>query len=85
MTGFIAAAAIAIAATLLLLLRPFFWRGAERAATSHKQLNAAIYRDQIAELERDRKEGTLEEDDYQKARTELQRRVIEDGAVEDVA
>ncbi|MBI4986311.1 MAG: c-type cytochrome biogenesis protein CcmI [Rhodocyclales bacterium] len=85
MTGFFAAAAVAVAATLLLLLRPFFWRRAERAATSHKQLNAAIYRDQIAELARDRADGTLSEDDYRKAQAELQRRVLEDGSAEESA
>jgi cytochrome c-type biogenesis protein CcmH len=80
MTGFIVAVLLAIAATLLLLLRPLIWRGREAAATaSHRQLNAAIYRDQFVELERDRAEGTLGEEDYQQARAELQRRVLEDG------
>lgn len=80
MTGFIVAVLLAIAATLLLLLRPLIWRGRAAAATaSHRQLNAAIYRDQFAELDRDRAEGTLGEEDYQQARTELQRRVLEDG------
>jgi len=82
MTGFIAAAALATAITLLLLLRPFLWRS-RAATTTHKQLNAAIYRDQIAELERDRSEGTLGEDDYQQAHMELQRRVLEDGEIGD--
>jgi cytochrome c-type biogenesis protein CcmH len=80
MTGFIVAVLLAIAATLVLLLRPLIWRGGEAAASaSHRQLNAAIYRDQFAELERDRAEGTLAEEDYQQAHTELQRRVLEDG------
>lgn len=81
MTGFIAAAALATVLTLLLLLRPFFWRRGDTATTtSHQQLNAAIYRDQIAELERDRSEGALSEDDYRQARMELQRRALDDGA-----
>lgn len=83
MTGFIVAILLAIAATLLLLLRPLIWRGGQAAAAaSHRQLNAAIYRDQFAELERDRAEGTLGEDDYRQARTELQRRMLEDGEEE---
>lgn len=79
MTGFIVAVLLAIATTLLLLLRPLIWRGNAAATASHRQLNAAIYRDQFAELERDRAEGTLGEEDYQQARMELQRRVLEDG------
>lgn len=79
MTGFFIGAALALAITLLLLLRPYLWQGRQAATASHRQLNAAIYRDQFAELERDRAEGTLGEDDYQQARQELQRRVLEDG------
>ena len=84
MTGFLVGAALAVAITLLLLLRPFLWRRAQAATASHRQLNAAIYRDQFVELERDRNEGILGEDDYRQARVELQRRVLED-AQEDEA
>ncbi len=85
MTGFLAAAALAVALTLLLLLRPFLWRKAAPAAATHRQLNAAIYRDQFAELENDRAEGTLIEEDYRQARAELQRRVLDDAQDETVA
>jgi cytochrome c-type biogenesis protein CcmH len=85
MTGFIVAAALAVVLVLVLLLRPFLWKTAGAANASHRQLNAAIYRDQFVELERDRAEGTLGEDDYAQARAELQRRVLEDGADEEVA
>ena len=79
MTAFLIAVLVAVAATLLLLLRPLIWRRGSVAGASHRQLNAAIYRDEFAELERDRAEGMLAEADYQQARTELQRRVLEDG------
>lgn len=79
MTGFLLAALVAVAVTLVLLLRPLIWRRqATVVAASHRQLNAAIYRDQFAELERDRNEGTLGADDYQQAHAELQRRVLDD-------
>jgi cytochrome c-type biogenesis protein CcmH len=84
MTGFLIGAVVALLATLLLLLRPFLWQRA-RATASHRQLNAAIYRDQLAEIERDRAAGTLAEEDYATAREELQRRVLEDGQAEDTA
>ncbi len=82
MTGFLIGAAAALLATLLLLLRPFLWQRA-RATASHRQLNAAIYRDQMAELQRDRDAGTLADEDYAMAREELQRRVLEDGQGEE--
>jgi len=85
MTGFLIAVLAAVAVTLLLVLRPLIWRRGSAAAASHKQLNAAIYRDQFAELDRDRTEGTLADEDYQQARMELQRRVLEDGQEDEVA
>lgn len=77
MALFFAAAALAVVLTLFLLLRPFLWKP-RGAAVTHQQLNAAIYRDQFAELDRDRAEGALGEEDYRQARSELQRRVLED-------
>lgn len=80
MTGFVAGAVVAVLLTLALLLRPLLGQRAQTAATaSHRQLNAAIHRDQMAELERDRAEGTLSDEDYAQARSELQRRVLEEG------
>jgi len=86
MTGFMIGAALMVGATLLLLLLPFRRRrpvsptgiSSGHADFSRQQLNAAIYRDQFAELERDRAEGALAQDDYEVARGELQRRLLED-------
>lgn len=84
MTGFVIGSLLLIVATLALLLRPFF-RRTTSADFSRQELNAAIYRDQFAELERDRDEGALSQDDYTQARAELQRRLIEDSATSDPA
>lgn len=84
MTAFLIAVLLAIAVTLVLLLRPLIWRRGPAAGASHRQLNAAIYRDEFAELERDRAEGMLAEEDYQQARTELQRRVLEEGQDDEI-
>jgi cytochrome c-type biogenesis protein CcmH len=80
MTGFMIGAALMLVATLLLLLLPFRRRRPAGADFSRQQLNAAIYRDQFAELERDRAEGALAQDDYDVARGELQRRLLEDSS-----
>jgi len=84
MTGFIVAAAAAVAIALVLLMRPFF-RRLDKGETSRAQYNAAIYRDQFAKLEQDLAEGTLAADDYAQARQELQRRVLEDNRTEETA
>jgi len=77
MTGFVIGAALLVGLTLILLLLPFRRRPAS-AEYSRQQLNAAIYRDQLAELERDRNQGILAQADYDQARAELQRRLLED-------
>ena len=78
MMGFAIGAALMVIAALLLLLLPFRRRHPASADFSRQQLNTAIYRDQFAELERDRAEGALAQDDYDVARGELQRRLLED-------
>jgi cytochrome c-type biogenesis protein CcmH len=40
--------------------------------------NVAVYREQLAELERDRQQGELSESEYTHARDELSRRLLED-------
>jgi cytochrome c-type biogenesis protein CcmH len=82
MTTFLIAAALVLAASLALLARPW-WRRAGSGRTSRRDLNKSIYRDQLAELDSDRASGQLAEADYQAARAEIQRRLIEDAALED--
>lgn len=82
MTGFLIGAAVAVVLALALLLRPFL-RTSAGGQLSQRQLNAAIFRDQLAKLEQDMAEGTLAKDDYTQARAELQRRALEDTREED--
>jgi cytochrome c-type biogenesis protein CcmH len=77
MTGFWMVVALAMVLVLALLFRPF-WLKASAAGVSRRQLNAAIYREQMERLERDRVENMITEADYAQARAELQRRVIDD-------
>jgi cytochrome c-type biogenesis protein CcmH len=84
MNGFLVAAAVTVLVVLVLLMRPFFRRMAP-GATSRKELNSAIYREQFAKLEQDLAEGMIAKDDYAQARAELQRRLLEEVQVEEAA
>lgn len=77
MIGFLATGALALVLVLVLLFRPFLFKKSD-AHVSRRQLNAAIYRDQIARLEQDRADNMIAEAGYLQARAELQRRVIDD-------
>jgi cytochrome c-type biogenesis protein CcmH len=78
MTVFLIAAAILVALTLLLLLPPLLRQRAPGAEATRNAINAGIYRDQLAELERDFAAGGLNPADYEESRRELQRRLLED-------
>lgn len=76
---FLLVAALLLAVVLALMLRPLTRRfGGARRAASRRALNAAIYRDQFAELEHDRAAGTLGEVDFNQAQTELAHRLLHD-------
>ncbi|MBL8487080.1 MAG: c-type cytochrome biogenesis protein CcmI [Rhodocyclaceae bacterium] len=81
MIGFLVAAAVLVAAVLA-------WLGASRrratATASRDAINAAIYRDQLAELDRDRDSGALAAADWEQARDEIRRRLLEDGGADAV-
>jgi len=81
--SFLAAAAVMALVVLAWLLRPLLRRAQGATSASRQILNTAIYRDQLAELERDRAEGSLAESDFEQARVELQRRLLEDASVAD--
>lgn len=65
------------ALALAMLLRPLLARGRDDAV-SRRAANLAIYRDQARELEADLAAGTLARADYERARAELEARVLED-------
>lgn len=83
MTGFILGAALAVLLALALLLRPFLRGNRAAPALSQRQLNAAIYREQAARLDQDLADDAIGAADHAQARTELQRRVLQDTAQED--
>lgn len=81
MSGFLIGAFLVTLVAIALIVWPFLRRPAS-ADFSRRQLNTAIYRDQLAELERDRSEGSLSQADFEQAQAELQRRMLEDTADE---
>jgi len=65
------------AAALVLLVRPLLSRR-EGQGISRSAANLSIYRDQLRELEADLAAGTLAGGDYDRARRELETRLLED-------
>lgn len=76
------AAGILLGVAIAILSWPLLRRRRSLAA-SRRGINAAIYRDEMAELEKDRQTSALSAEDYQIAREELERRVLEDTAESD--
>lgn len=77
MTTFLIAAALLTLGGLVFVLWPLL-RPAAGARATAQAANLSIYRDQFAELERDLKLGTLDSSQYESARGELERRLLEE-------
>jgi cytochrome c-type biogenesis protein CcmH len=74
--------AAVLAAIVVLLLVRTLWRGAQIVGQAERSaVNVAVYRDQLAELERDRKAGVLSDEHFDQAKRELQKRVLEEAGV----
>jgi len=82
MTAFWIVAALAVALALAFVLAPLLrWRRAH-AEASREAANAAIYREQIAELEADMQRGALTQEEFARASNEIERRIVAEHAVE---
>ncbi|WP_303783754.1 c-type cytochrome biogenesis protein CcmI [Azovibrio restrictus] len=85
MITFILAALALLAVTAFLLLPPLL-RSRERNTSTQASLNEqqeanlAILRTQLAELESEQQQGQIQPEDFQQAREELQRRILEESA-----
>ena len=78
MTGFILAAALLALIVLAILLPPLLRTPKTANTVDRQEANLEIFRDQLSELEHDRHQGTLAEADFAQARSELQRRLLEE-------
>jgi cytochrome c-type biogenesis protein CcmH len=74
MTGLWIAVAVMIAGTLGAVLLPFVRQ--PKPAPARAEFDAAVYRDQIREVDRDAERGLLGEERAEAARTEIQRRLL---------
>ena len=75
---FISALALSALAAAFIVVP--LWRKPRDSAVEidRKAANLGIFRDQLAELEREKAEGSLAEADFEQARSELQRRLLEE-------
>ena len=76
-------ALFAVTALLFVILPLLAYR--PRVRSSRRDANLAIYRDQLRETNADFAAGTLSAEQHEKARRELQARLLEDMAVDDAA
>lgn len=79
-SDFVLVAVLLLVVVLAIILRPLLRgvAGDAPSAADRRAANLAIYRDQLAELECDRAEGSLAEADFVAARSELQRRLLDE-------
>jgi cytochrome c-type biogenesis protein CcmH len=77
---FIAIAAAMIAGALAWVLPPLLRRRELKQGPARRQTNLAVLRDQQAELDADLERGIITRGHYERARSELERRVLEETA-----
>jgi cytochrome c-type biogenesis protein CcmH len=82
MTSFLIPAFLLLVLVLVLLLRPFIFP-ATVEATSRRQMNAAIYREELEKLEAERLAGSMNSSDYEIAHAEMRQRLFQDTNEED--
>lgn len=84
MTMFLIVGGLLIAGALLFIVPPLL-RNPSTQRVSHKAVNITLYRDQLEELDADLRSGTLSTEHYEKAKHELEARLLEDVESEDTA
>ncbi len=77
MTSFLISAILLLILVLVLLLRPFFFPTKE-LDTSRRQMNAAIYREELDKLELERMSGAIDTESYDQAHAEMRQRLFQD-------
>ena len=65
-------------AAMLFVLPPLLSSKATDKTIEHGELNVSVYKDQLAELERDHQTGTITPDYYERTKNEIERRLLQD-------
>ena len=84
MTTFLIISGLLIAGALLFIVPPLL-RNPSAQRVSHKAVNITLYRDQIGELDVDLQSATLSAEHHEKAKRELEARLLEDVGSDDPA
>ena len=82
MITFYIAAIVLVLLVLAALFRPFFWKTTVHHA-SRQQLNAAIYKEEIAKLEKERSEALIDGATYEISHAEMRQRLFQDTSEDD--
>ena len=77
MTSFLILATLMVLVAVAFIAVPLL-RSGKSAAQAHDSANVAIYQDQINELNNDLASGTLSQEEFDHARNELERRLLQD-------
>jgi len=77
-TLFWVAAVVCVAIALAFVLPPLLRKREVTAKAARRDINIAVYRDQMKEMEADRANSLLSEEQYQISKTELEARLAED-------
>jgi cytochrome c-type biogenesis protein CcmH len=77
MKAFLLASFALVGLTLLVVFVPVV-RNRMRAVASRDQAVISVYRDQLAELDRDVRSGILDQEAFRRSREEIERRLLED-------
>jgi cytochrome c-type biogenesis protein CcmH len=82
MITFYIAALVLVLLVLVALFRPFLWKS-NRAHASRQQLNAAIYKEELVKLEKERADGLIDAVTYEMSHAEIRQRLFQDTSEDD--
>lgn len=82
MVSFFIAAFLLLVLVFILLLRPLLFAG-KISETSRRQMNAAIYRDELEKLAAEHSAGIINAQEYEMSHAEMRQRLFQDTSEED--
>ena len=85
MRGFWIIAALLLAGALLFVIPPLLRGTGRKATASQREVSLQIHRDQLVELQKDRAERVISQEQYESGKREIERRVLDETASLDAA